>query len=86
MTLIVIKMQLTYNFLIEFFAFFLKNAKKTFQGINPTSQWTKHHPLPDPNFEVVSAGTLGALLLVKIPPRSEIFAVPGTAIAVSGKV
>ncbi|CAB4484617.1 unnamed protein product [Rhizophagus irregularis] len=55
-------------------------------GINPTSQWTKYHPIPDPNFEVVSAGTLGALLLVKIPPRSEIFAVPGTAIAVSGKV
>ncbi|RGB43932.1 mitochondrial biogenesis AIM24-domain-containing protein [Rhizophagus diaphanus] len=55
-------------------------------GINPTSQWTKHHPIPDPNFEVVSSGTLGALLLVKIPPRSEIFAAPGTAIAVSGKV
>ncbi|CAG8556382.1 13559_t:CDS:2, partial [Racocetra persica] len=35
---------------------------------------------------VVTPGTLGALLLVKVPPRSEIFAIPGTAIAVSSKV
>ncbi|RIA98549.1 mitochondrial biogenesis AIM24-domain-containing protein [Glomus cerebriforme] len=55
-------------------------------GFNSASQWTNHYPIPDPNFEVVSAGTLGASLLVKIPPRSEIFAVPGTAIAVSSKV
>ncbi|CAJ0751995.1 20099_t:CDS:2 [Entrophospora sp. SA101] len=55
-------------------------------GINSTTQWTKHHPIPDPKFEVVSPGTLGALLLVKIPPRSEIFAFPGAAISVSSKI
>ncbi|CAI2177325.1 10594_t:CDS:2 [Funneliformis geosporum] len=55
-------------------------------GINSALQWTEHHPIPDPKFEVVSAGTLSALLLVKIPPRSEILAAPGTAIAVSSKV
>ncbi|CAG8450829.1 18581_t:CDS:2 [Acaulospora morrowiae] len=55
-------------------------------GINSPLTWTKQHPIPDPIFEVISPGTLGALLLVKIPPRSEIFAAPGTAIAVSSKV
>ncbi|CAG8432874.1 4703_t:CDS:2 [Diversispora eburnea] len=55
-------------------------------GINAPALWTKQHPIPDPKFEIISPGTLGALLLIKLPPRSEIFAAPGTAIAVSSKV
>ncbi|CAG8450850.1 5262_t:CDS:2 [Paraglomus occultum] len=54
-------------------------------GINTAANWIQH-PIPDPAFEVISAGTPGALLYVKIPPRSEIYATPATVIAASGKV
>ncbi|CAG8775558.1 7330_t:CDS:2 [Gigaspora margarita] len=60
--------------------------QKQFLNVNSPEHWTKQHPIPDPTFEVISPGTLGALLLVKVPPRSEIFAMPGSAIAVSSKV
>ncbi|CAG8793326.1 3073_t:CDS:2, partial [Gigaspora rosea] len=63
-----------------------KEQKQFLSYVNSSEHWTKQHPIPDPTFEVISPGTLGALLLVKVPPRSEIFAMPGSAIAVSSKV
>ncbi|CAG8581545.1 14249_t:CDS:2 [Ambispora leptoticha] len=55
-------------------------------GINNASAWLSHPSVSDPTFQVLSPGSLGALLLVKLPPKSEIYAVPGTAVAVSSKV
>ncbi|CAG8536923.1 12648_t:CDS:2 [Ambispora gerdemannii] len=55
-------------------------------GINNASSWLSHPSVSDPTFQVISPGSLGALLLVKLPPKSEIYAASGTAIAVSSKV
>ncbi|CAG8850621.1 10174_t:CDS:2, partial [Racocetra persica] len=40
-----------------------KEQKQFLSYINSPEHWTKQHPIPDPTFEVVTPGTLGALLL-----------------------
>ncbi|KAG9307674.1 hypothetical protein G9A89_023239 [Geosiphon pyriformis] len=55
-------------------------------GINNAS-WITHPPtISDPIFEIMAPGSLGAMLLVKLPPKSEIYTTPGTAVVVSSKV
>ncbi|KAG0002363.1 hypothetical protein BGZ79_003137 [Entomortierella chlamydospora] len=62
-----------------------KGIMSILPGINSASKWIKQPSVADPEFEVVSAG-LGSMLHVRLPSRSELYAVPGAAVGSSAEV